>query len=127
MADAHRKALACDPVSAFGGVVATNRPVTVAMAEQVAEVFTEVLAAPAYEPGALEVLMRKKAIRLLQVEGYGSGLSVRQVCGGMLLQTRRRAGRAGRLAGRLDGSRPATRRTTRPWPTWSSPGGPAVR
>ena len=87
IADAHRKALACDPVSAFGGVIATNRPVTVAMAEQVAEVFTEVLAAPSYEPGALEVLMRKKAIRLLQVEGYGSGLSVRQVCGGMLLQT----------------------------------------
>jgi phosphoribosylaminoimidazolecarboxamide formyltransferase/IMP cyclohydrolase len=87
VADAHRKALACDPVSAFGGVVATNRPVTVAMAEQVAEVFTEVLAAPSYEPGALEVLMRKKAIRLLRVEGYGTGLAVRQVCGGFLVQT----------------------------------------
>jgi phosphoribosylaminoimidazolecarboxamide formyltransferase/IMP cyclohydrolase len=86
MADAHRKALACDPVSAFGGVVAANRPVTVAMAEQVAEVFTEVLAAPDYEPGALEVLMRKKAIRLLKVDHDGAGLSVRQICGGFLVQ-----------------------------------------
>ncbi len=86
VADAHRKALACDPVSAFGGVVATNRPVTVAMAEQVAEVFTEVLAAPDYEPGALEVLMRKKAIRLLRVEDHSAGLSVRQICGGFLVQ-----------------------------------------
>ena len=47
VAEAHRKAHACDPVSAFGGVIATNRPVTVAMAEQVAEMFTEVLVAPA--------------------------------------------------------------------------------
>ncbi len=86
MADAHRKALACDPVSAFGGVVATNRPVTVAMAEQVAEVFTEVLAAPDYEPGALQVLMRKKAIRLLRVEDHSAGLSVREICGGLLVQ-----------------------------------------
>jgi phosphoribosylaminoimidazolecarboxamide formyltransferase/IMP cyclohydrolase len=59
VADAHRKAHACDPVSAFGGVIATNRPVTVRMAEQVAEVFTEVVAAPGFEPGALEVLAGK--------------------------------------------------------------------
>ena len=50
--DAHRKAHACDPVSAFGGVIATNRPVTVAMAEQVTEIFTEVVCAPSFEPGA---------------------------------------------------------------------------
>ena len=46
VAEAHRKAHACDPVSAFGGVIATNRPVSVAMAEQVAEIFTEVIVAP---------------------------------------------------------------------------------
>jgi phosphoribosylaminoimidazolecarboxamide formyltransferase/IMP cyclohydrolase len=88
VADAHRKAHACDPVSAFGGVIAVNRPVTVAMAEQVAEVFTEVVAAPGYEPGALEVLARKKAVRLLVVEDVaGPALELRQVSGGFLAQT----------------------------------------
>ena len=56
VAEAHRKAHECDPVSAFGGVIAVNRPVSVQMAEQVAEVFTEVVVAPAYEEGAVEVL-----------------------------------------------------------------------
>jgi phosphoribosylaminoimidazolecarboxamide formyltransferase/IMP cyclohydrolase len=75
-------------VSAFGGVIAANRPVTVAMAEQVAEVFTEVVAAPAYEPGALEVLARKKAIRVLVVDGYATRpVELRQVSGGFLAQT----------------------------------------
>ncbi|WP_043265719.1 bifunctional phosphoribosylaminoimidazolecarboxamide formyltransferase/IMP cyclohydrolase [Streptomyces sp. CT34] len=69
VAEAHRKAHACDPVSAYGGVVAVNRPVTVALAEQVAEIFTEVIAAPAYEDGAVEILARKKNIRVLKVDG----------------------------------------------------------
>ncbi|MEU2361658.1 bifunctional phosphoribosylaminoimidazolecarboxamide formyltransferase/IMP cyclohydrolase [Streptomyces noursei] len=69
VAEAHRKAHACDPLSAFGGVIAVNRPVTVALAEQVAEIFTEVIAAPAYEDGAVEILARKKNIRVLKVEG----------------------------------------------------------
>ncbi|MFE3072127.1 bifunctional phosphoribosylaminoimidazolecarboxamide formyltransferase/IMP cyclohydrolase [Streptomyces sp. NPDC059247] len=69
VAEAHRKAHACDPLSAFGGVIAVNREVSVAMAEQVAEIFTEVIAAPAYEDGAVEVLARKKNIRVLRVEG----------------------------------------------------------
>ena len=56
VAEAHRKAHECDPVSAFGGVIAVNRPVSVEMAEQVAEVFTEVVVAPAYEDGAVEIL-----------------------------------------------------------------------
>src|SRR5262249_55712624 len=56
IAEAHRKAHACDPVSAFGGVIAVNRPVTEAMARQVAEVFTEVIVAPGYAEGAVEVL-----------------------------------------------------------------------
>ena len=60
VAEAHRKAHACDPVSAFGGVIAVNRPVSMAMAEQVAEVFTEVIVAPAYEDGAVEVLQAQE-------------------------------------------------------------------
>ena len=73
IAEAHRKAHACDPVSAFGGVIATNRPVTAAMAAQVAEVFTEVVVAPAFEPEALEILTRKKNIRLLRLpERHGA-------------------------------------------------------
>jgi phosphoribosylaminoimidazolecarboxamide formyltransferase / IMP cyclohydrolase len=88
VAQAHRRAHACDPVSAFGGVIATNRPVSLAMAEQVAEVFTEVVVAPAYEEGAVEVLSRKPSIRLLRTAGHGGqGLEFRQVCGGVLLQT----------------------------------------
>lgn len=68
IAEAHRNAHACDPVSAFGGVIATNRPVSVDMAKQVAEVFTEVILAPEYEDGAVEILQGKKNIRILQVD-----------------------------------------------------------
>ncbi len=84
---AHRRAHACDPVSAFGGVIATNRPVSVAMAEQVAEVFTEVIVAPAYDEGAVAVLQGKKNIRILRTSGRGGvGLELRQICGGALVQ-----------------------------------------
>jgi phosphoribosylaminoimidazolecarboxamide formyltransferase/IMP cyclohydrolase len=87
VAEAHRKAHACDPVSAFGGVIAANRPVSVAMAEQIADVFTEVVVAPSYEDGAVEVLSRKPSIRVLETSGHaGQGLEFRQVCGGVLLQ-----------------------------------------
>ena len=87
IAEAHRKAHACDPVSAFGGVIAANRPVSVAMAEQVAEIFTEVIVAPAYEDGAVEILSRKPSIRVLQTNGHsGGGIEMRQICGGLLLQ-----------------------------------------
>ena len=87
IADAHRKANACDPVSAFGGVIATNRPVTVAMAEQVAEIFTEVICAPSYEDGAVEVLARKPSIRILQTAPYAPGpVEVRPISGGLLMQ-----------------------------------------
>ncbi|MEU8569160.1 bifunctional phosphoribosylaminoimidazolecarboxamide formyltransferase/IMP cyclohydrolase [Streptomyces pathocidini] len=87
VAEAHRKAHACDPLSAFGGVIAVNRPVTVAMAEQVAEIFTEVIAAPAYEDGAVEALARKKNIRVLRVAGtpHQPG-DLKPVSGGVLLQ-----------------------------------------
>lgn len=87
IADAHAKAHACDPVSAFGGVIAANGTVTRAAAEQIAEVFTEVVVAPAYEPEALEVLSRKKNIRLLVVEGAPSaGVELRPISGGLLMQ-----------------------------------------
>ena len=86
VAEAHRKAHACDPVSAFGGVIAVNRPVSVAMAEQVAEIFTEVIVAPGYEDGAIEVLARKPSIRVLETTGHPGGLDVRHICGGVLLQ-----------------------------------------
>ncbi|WP_028642684.1 bifunctional phosphoribosylaminoimidazolecarboxamide formyltransferase/IMP cyclohydrolase [Nocardioides sp. URHA0020] len=89
VADAHRKAHACDPVSAFGGVIATNVPVSVEMAHQVAEVFTEVVVAPAYEDGAVEVLAAKKNIRLLVCEPLGRGeVEMRPISGGLLMQQR---------------------------------------
>ena len=65
VADAHRKAHECDPLSAFGGVIAANTAVSVEMAETVADIFTEVIIAPAYDEGAVEVLARKKNIRVL--------------------------------------------------------------
>lgn len=87
VAEAHRKAHACDPLSAFGGVIAVNRPVTVELAEQVAEIFTEVIVAPAYEDGAVEVLARKKNIRVLRAEGAPeSAVEVKTIDGGALLQ-----------------------------------------
>ena len=89
VAEAHRLAHACDPVSAFGGVIAVNRQVTLAMAEQVAEVFTEVVVAPDYEPAALEVLTGRKNVRLLRCEPpRRSGTETRGVTGGMLMQDR---------------------------------------
>ncbi len=89
VAEAHARAHACDPVSAFGGVIAANRPVSVAMAEQVAEVFTEVIVAPDYEDGAVEVLQGKKNIRILRcAEGSDAPAEFRQVSGGILVQMR---------------------------------------
>jgi phosphoribosylaminoimidazolecarboxamide formyltransferase/IMP cyclohydrolase len=89
VAEAHARAHACDPVSAFGGVIATNRPVSVAMAEQVAEVFTEVIVAPDYEDGALEVLQGKKNIRILRcAEGTERATEMRPISGGLLVQAR---------------------------------------
>ncbi|MFF0495079.1 bifunctional phosphoribosylaminoimidazolecarboxamide formyltransferase/IMP cyclohydrolase [Nocardia aobensis] len=87
IAEAHRKAHACDPVSAFGGVIAANREVTVEMAEQVAEIFTEVIVAPGYADGAVEVLQRKKNVRILIAdEPRRGGVELRPISGGALLQ-----------------------------------------
>ena len=88
IAEAHRRAHATDPVSAFGGVIAANRPVTVAMAEQVAEVFTEVIVAPGYDTDALALLQEKKNLRILQVEPPADGpvVELRPISGGLLRQ-----------------------------------------
>ncbi|GLY52346.1 bifunctional phosphoribosylaminoimidazolecarboxamide formyltransferase/IMP cyclohydrolase [Lentzea sp. NBRC 102530] len=89
IADAHRKAHECDPVSAFGGIIASNREVTVEMAEFVSEIFTEVVIAPSYEDGAVEVLQRKKNVRILVAEPPArGGAEMRPVSGGLLLQQR---------------------------------------
>jgi len=88
IAEAHRKAHECDPVSAYGGVIAANRTVTLAMAETVKGIFTEVLIAPGYEPEALELLQTKKNLRILQLpEDYARALTeFRQISGGVLVQ-----------------------------------------
>ncbi|MGF9660316.1 bifunctional phosphoribosylaminoimidazolecarboxamide formyltransferase/IMP cyclohydrolase [Arthrobacter crystallopoietes] len=88
IADAHAKAHACDPVSAFGGVIAANRTVTAGMANTVKDIFTEVVIAPDFEPEAVEILSRKKNIRLLTLpEGYRRDpAEIRQVSGGVLVQ-----------------------------------------
>ncbi|HEX7589902.1 MAG TPA: bifunctional phosphoribosylaminoimidazolecarboxamide formyltransferase/IMP cyclohydrolase [Demequinaceae bacterium] len=86
VADAHAKAHACDPVSAYGGVIATNREVTADAARQIAEIFTEVVAAPSYEPEALEILTAKKNLRLLVVSGGRGPGEFRPISGGLLFQ-----------------------------------------
>ena len=89
LAEAHRKANACDPASAFGGVIAVNGPVTTELAGQIAEIFTEVVVAPAYEDEARELLSQKKNVRLLECPppSRGAALEWRRVSGGLLLQT----------------------------------------
>jgi len=87
VASAHAKAHACDSVSAFGGVIGSNRPVTAAMAARVADVFTEVLVAPDFEHDALELLQRKKNVRLLRCAAPpGSPVEWRPITGGALVQ-----------------------------------------
>ena len=107
LADAHAKANACDPVSAFGGVIAANGPVTAALARQIKDVFTEVVIAPEFDAEALDILSASKNVRLLRCPGGRRGLGgkaspqeqggsggdrppeieLRLVTGGMLLQS----------------------------------------
>jgi len=84
---AYQKAHECDPVSAFGGVVAANRKVDLAMAEPLSKIFTEVLIAPAFDSDALELLMKKPSIRILQCDLTAiNPVELRPVSGGALLQ-----------------------------------------
>jgi phosphoribosylaminoimidazolecarboxamide formyltransferase/IMP cyclohydrolase len=85
---AHALAHECDPISAFGGVVAANRKVSVAMATKLAEIFTEVVVAPGYEAGAIEILSKKPSIRILEIADYEiSKQELRPISGGALLQS----------------------------------------
>ena len=87
IAEAHRKAHACDPVSAYGGIIATNRAVTAELAAQVAEIFTEVIIAPDFAPEALELLQAKKNLRVVRAAAVQrGGNEVRNIGGGALLQ-----------------------------------------
>ena len=89
IADVHRKAHECDSTSAFGGIIATNRPVTKAMAETVKDIFTEVVVAPAFDDDALEVLTQKKNMRLVTVPAPAAGgFDMRPISGGLLVQER---------------------------------------
>ena len=111
LADAHAKAHACDPASAFGGVIAANGPVTAELARQIAEVFTEVVIAPGFDDEALDILSASKNVRLLCLPGGDEGTHPpaplggpsaapgvaewRPVSGGILLAVRRPGRRAG--------------------------------
>jgi phosphoribosylaminoimidazolecarboxamide formyltransferase/IMP cyclohydrolase len=86
---AHRKAHECDPLSAFGGVIAANTEISLEMAEYVSSIFTEVIVAPAYAPGAVDLLTQKKNIRVLVAsEPLTGGTELRPVSGGLLIQQR---------------------------------------
>lgn len=88
VAEAHRKAHACDPVSAFGGVIAVNAPVTVDLAKQISEIFTEVVVAPSYEDGAVSLLTAKKNLRVLRAPAWQpAAAESRQISGGVLVQS----------------------------------------
>ncbi len=87
VAEAHRKAHACDPVSAFGGVIAANRPISVEMARAVSEVFTEVVIAPGFDDGVVEILGAKKNIRLLRAPLFEHSVhTLHPIGGGALVQ-----------------------------------------
>ncbi|TVR06443.1 MAG: bifunctional phosphoribosylaminoimidazolecarboxamide formyltransferase/IMP cyclohydrolase PurH [Salinarimonadaceae bacterium] len=90
--EAYERALACDPVSAFGGIVAMNRPLDADAAKKIVEIFTEVIIAPDADEDAIAVVAGKKNLRLLLTGGLSDprapGLSVRTVAGGLLVQNR---------------------------------------
>ncbi|MEQ8325517.1 MAG: bifunctional phosphoribosylaminoimidazolecarboxamide formyltransferase/IMP cyclohydrolase [Parvibaculum sp.] len=92
LADAYRKALACDPVSAFGGIIAANRPLDGETAEEIARIFTEVIIAPDADEDARRIIGQKKNLRLLITGGLpdasAPGLNFKAVAGGMLVQSR---------------------------------------
>lgn len=91
--EAYRKALACDPVSAFGGIIALNQTLDAATASVITELFTEVIVAPHADDEAISIVSRKKNLRLLLLDGKpasGAGLAVKSVGGGLLVQTRDR-------------------------------------
>jgi phosphoribosylaminoimidazolecarboxamide formyltransferase / IMP cyclohydrolase len=92
LVDAYRKALACDPVSAFGGIVALNQKLDAEAAKAITEIFTEVIIAPEASEEAIKIVAAKKNLRLLLAGGLpdprAGGLTVKSVAGGLLVQSR---------------------------------------
>jgi phosphoribosylaminoimidazolecarboxamide formyltransferase / IMP cyclohydrolase len=86
LADAYKKALACDPVSAFGGVIGVNRPLDAPTAEEMAKLFVEVIAAPSFDEEARAIFAAKKNLRLVEVKHSPQKWMIRNVSGGILLQ-----------------------------------------
>ena len=88
VATAHQRAHACDPVSAYGGVIAANRTITLAAAESIKPIFTEVVIAPGFEPEALALLQSKKDLRILQLPADFARevQEFKQISGGILVQ-----------------------------------------
>ncbi len=87
LVEAYRQALACDPVSAYGGVIGVNREVDAETATEIARLFVEAIAAPGYSSDALAILTTKKNLRLTRVEPGAEGLVVKSISGGFLAQT----------------------------------------
>jgi phosphoribosylaminoimidazolecarboxamide formyltransferase / IMP cyclohydrolase len=86
LAEAYKRALECDPVSAFGGVIGVNRPVDAAAAEEMAKLFLEVIAAPSFEKAAVEKFAAKKNLRLVEITNIPQKWVLKNVSGGMLVQ-----------------------------------------
>ena len=91
LAEAYRKALECDPVSAFGSVIAASRPVDLETAEAISKLFVEAVAAPGFDPDALALLTKKKNLRLMEIGRTKPGTMLRSISGGFLVQTEDRA------------------------------------
>ena len=87
LAEAYRKALACDPVSAFGSVIAVNRKVDAETAEEMSKLFVEAIVAPGYSAEALATLSKKKNIRLLEIDSLPPGFVTKSISGGFLVQS----------------------------------------
>ena len=95
LAEAYCKALACDPVSAFGSVISVNRTVDAETAREMSSLFIEAIAAPGFDTDALEILQKKKNLRLLAVAPTDPGLVIKSVSGGFLAQTEDRSQSSG--------------------------------
>ena len=110
--EAYKKALACDPLSAFGSVIAFNRPLDLATAEEILKLFVEAIIAPGYHPDALEAFKAKKNLRLMEIAGDAAGhsekLDFKRVSGGFLVQQR-----DAKVLG-TEGLRPVTKRIPDP-------------
>ena len=86
LVNAYKKALECDPVSAFGGVIGVNRVIDAATADEMAKLFVEAIAAPGFEPAALEKFAAKKNLRLVEIKHLPQQWVLKNVSGGILLQ-----------------------------------------